>query len=305
MPFAEPAGAASWIRAAAEAWMQGPGNDLRLPGNPEPAFSLPYIGFAAGNDPIWDTFKEAVGEFHWTPAEAFALAFPESPVRAEELSVVSWILPQTPNTRRDQRKQKSMTGQRWARSRITGENLVNSGLRRHMEAALTAEGVQAVAPMLMPQWGGRMSERFGFASTWSERHAAFASGLGTFGLCDGLITPVGKAMRAGSLVVRAVLPPTERPYTHHQEYCLFYTSGTCGVCIKRCPAGALSAKGHDKRLCSDFLDNVTAPYVRKTWSFEGYGCGLCQVGVPCESGIPPRGRDAGKGKGAPPEKAHA
>jgi hypothetical protein len=27
-------------------------------------------------------------------------------------------------------------------------------------------------------------------------------------------------------------------------------------------------------------------YVKETYGFEGYGCGLCQVGVPCESGIP-------------------
>ena len=45
----------------------------------------------------------------------------------------------------------------------------------------------------------KMSEKYGMASCWSERHAAFVSGLGTFGLCDGLITPVGKAMRCGSV----------------------------------------------------------------------------------------------------------
>jgi len=27
-------------------------------------------------------------------------------------------------------------------------------------------------------------------------------------------------------------------------------------------------------------------YVKETYKFEGYGCGLCQVGVPCETGIP-------------------
>ena len=27
-------------------------------------------------------------------------------------------------------------------------------------------------------------------------------------------------------------------------------------------------------------------HVKQTYHFEGYGCGLCQVGVPCEAGIP-------------------
>ena len=293
MSFADPAHIAAWIRTEAETWMRGPDNDLHLQGWREPAFDLPHIGFASAADPIWLTFKDAVGEFHWTPAEAFALAFPGASVPADELSVVSWILPQTRLTREEQRKQKEMTGERWARARIMGEEYVNNGLRKFLVTALAGRGVQAVAPFLLPEWGGRQSERFVFSSTWSERHIAHAAGLGTFGLCDGLITPVGKAMRTGSLVVRAVLPPTLRAYRHHQEYCLFYNSGSCGACIKRCPAGALSFAGHDKRLCSDFLYKTTAAYVRETWNFDGYGCGLCQVGVPCESRIPARVRVEG------------
>ena len=35
-----------------------------------------------------------------------------------------------------------------------------------------------------------------------ETHAAHAAGLGTFGLCDGLITPIGKAIRVGSVVAK-------------------------------------------------------------------------------------------------------
>ena len=61
--------------------------------------------------------------------------------------------------------------------------------------------------MLFSQWARVTSDRFGFASTWSERHAAYASGLGTFGLSDGLITPRGQAMRCGSVVARIAVPP--------------------------------------------------------------------------------------------------
>jgi epoxyqueuosine reductase QueG len=150
---------------------------------------------------------------------------------------------------------------------------------------LRAAGVDAVAPMLFPQWKMTMSERFGFASTWSERHAAYAAGLGTFSLCDGLITPKGKAMRAGSVVARLQIPPTPRPYTDHHAYCLFFTQGTCGKCIDRCPAGAVSTSGHDKAKCMAYLQ-VTRTFVTSHYGFEGYGCGFCQSGVPCESRIP-------------------
>jgi epoxyqueuosine reductase QueG len=184
-----------------------------------------------------------------------------------------------------------MTGERWARSRIFGENNVNSGLRRHLAARLLDQGILAVAPQLLPQWHiMRTPQGYEYSSPWSERHAAHAAGLGTFGLCDGLITAAGKAHRAGSIVINRPLPLTSRPYQSYHEYCPFLSAGRCGACIKRCPAGALSEKGHDKARCAAFLWGKTQPYVEQTWHFEGYGCGLCQVGVPCESGIPRSGK---------------
>jgi ferredoxin len=280
--FATPAAAARWLTETAAAFMRGPGNDLHMPDGPEPAFDPPFLGFASGADPVWSTFKEHVGPFHWTPAEAFALAYPDEAADAEELSVVSWILPQTEATRRDNRRGKVLPAHRWARARIFGE-AVNMALRAHMVETIRERGIQAAAPSLLPEWSS-----IGLASVWSERHAAYAAGLGTFGLCDGLITRAGKAIRTGALVARLALPVTSRAYTDHREYCLYFNSGICGACIKRCPAGALGPEGHDKRACGAYLEDVTRPYVMQTWKFAGYGCGLCQVGVPCERGIPPR-----------------
>lgn len=131
------------------------------------------------------------------------------------------------------------------------------------------------------------SERFVYASNWSERHAAYAAGLGTFGLCDGLITPVGKSVRVGSVIANVRLPASERPYATHRDYCLFFNSGgLCGKCVKRCPAGAISPNGHDKRRCNNYADDVADPYAYAAFGFKGESCGLCQVGVPCASGIP-------------------
>lgn len=277
-----------WLGEVVAAFLAGPDNDLHMPGGAEPAFGSPLVGFAGGADSLWTDYKTHVGEFHWTPLEAFRLGFPDAAAVPGDLTVVSWVLPQTAATRKDHRRQTELPAERWARARIMGEMYVNDGLRRHMVAALSRLGIRAVAPVILPEWSRKDSEPFVFASTWSERHAAYAAGLGTFGLCDGLITPVGKAMRVGSIVVEAALPPTPRPYTSHREYCLFFNSGTCGMCIKRCPAGALSVNGHDKRLCRDYVHRVTRAYVSEAYHFEGYGCGLCQVAVPCERGIPPR-----------------
>jgi epoxyqueuosine reductase len=275
---------AAWIEAVLRDALNDPAINTLRNAEGERAWAEPLVGFSRGDDPIFERFKEAVGEFHWTPLEAFGHAFPGLPASAGELTVISWVLPQTEATKQDNRQERVYPAERWARSRIFGEQ-TNNLLRDRVVNALQAQGIEAAAPMSLAQWASVPSDRYVFASTWSERHAAFASGLGTFGLCDGLITTKGKAMRVGSAVARLAVPPTPRPYADHRAYCLFFSHGICGQCIDRCPAGAISEAGHDKHKCSAHLDQTRA-YVRDHYGFEGYGCGLCQTGVPCESKIP-------------------
>ena len=242
----------------------------------------PLVGFSNGADPLFETYKEHVGPFHMTPLEIFSKALPSISTEAKQLTVISWILPQTEEAKSDNRKETLYPSERWVRSRMSGE-AVNNKLREHVVDFFESSGYAAVAPLLSPFWERKISDRYGLASNWSERHAAYASGLGTFGLSDGLITPKGQAMRCGSVIVQLELPATKRPYQHHQAYCLFFSEGKCDACIKRCPAGAISEIGHDKIKCR----NYTRSIVRKNnSSIEGKGCGLCQTGVPCESMIP-------------------
>lgn len=276
----------AWLSEKALAFMQSPANDLNMSA-PEPAFDLPLFGVAAGDDPLWQTLKEAVGPFHWTPKEAFDLAYSGNSFKACDLAVLVWILPQTEATRADNRKQTLYPSERWAHNRVFGEAKVNLGLARHLTAALHHAGVPAVAPGLMPEWHQEPSAKYTYASLWSERHAAYTAGLGTFGLSDGLITPAGKAVRVGSLIARLPLAPTPRPYAHHQAYCLFYQNGSCGVCARRCPAGSVNTAGRDKHKCKQYaLEEVIPPYIKEHYGFEGYGCGLCQTKIPCEAQIP-------------------
>ena len=276
---------ASWIEQIIQDFIvKSPENTLQNKAD-DRAFDPPLVGFSSGDDPIYETYKEVVGPFHWTPLQIFTQTFREMVVTPEELTVISWILPQTGATKADNRKQSVYPAESWARARIFGEQ-VNEKLRRHVVGVLQKNGYPALAPALSDQWARKESEKYVFASTWSERHAAYAAGLGTFGLCDGLITPRGKAIRTGSVVARIKIAPTPRPYTDHHAYCLFYTQGICGECIDRCPVGALSQAGHDKIKCRNHIRPVTADYVKTHYGFDGYGCGLCQTKVPCESKIP-------------------
>jgi epoxyqueuosine reductase QueG len=84
------------------------------------------------------------------------------------------------------------------------------------------------------------------------------------------------AGRIGSVVTSLELEATPKKYSGLEDYCI-----KCGKCIKNCPVGALSFNGEkNDGLCLAMLDKVEdehAPY---------YGCGKCQVAVPCESANP-------------------
>lgn len=275
---------AAFITAAVRDYARSGENSLHNAAN-EPAFDEPLVGFSRGDDPIYREIKNHIGDFHWTPFEIFHKTFPLAEVVPEELTVISWVLPQTEKTKRDQARERRFSSERWARSRLFGEDFILR-LGSRVVAALKERGYDAVCPGTSPLWEKARSERYGIASTWSERHAAYASGLGTFGLCDGLITPAGKAVRLGSVVAHIDVPPTARPYTDRHEYCLFFSRGTCGACMKRCPVGAITKDGHDKDRCQPHTAITNREYCVENYGLDTTPCGLCQTGVPCESRIP-------------------
>ena len=105
----------------------------------------------------------------------------------------------------------------------------------------------------------------------------YLCGLGTFGLSKGLITAAGISGRMTSVIIDAELPADIRPYSGIYDYC-----DRCGECIARCPAAAIDENGKKHPPCFQWL-----LYTKQTYP-PRIGCGKCQVGVPCESGIPHR-----------------
>ncbi|MFZ5646649.1 MAG: epoxyqueuosine reductase [Bacillota bacterium] len=253
-------------------------------------FDQPLVGFARGDDPVFDIIKEQVGPKSMTPCDAMTNSLQSrgftGQIKPGEVSVVSWVLPISRAVREKNRLQKTEPAAEWAYTRYFGEEL-NNDLRRRVVGWFESRGHLAAAPMLLPGFSIIKNDpaRRGFTSTWSERHTAYACGLGTFSLNDALITERGIAHRLGSVVVMTALPEAVRPYRGHMDYCL--SARGCGGCIKRCPMGAISDSGHDKVACSKMTyESEAAAERRKRFGVEKTGCGLCQVGVPCEDRIP-------------------
>lgn len=245
-------------------------------------FEEPLVQFADGDDPIFTEYKTVVDASHLTPGEALAKTFNKNPEAIPaRISVISWILPIVRKTRESNRRQTIIPSRFWAYTRWYGEKF-NDAIREHVVKLLTEMGYLAVAPALQPYFKRiEYSKEKGYYSNWSERHIAYAAGLGTFSLSDGFITERGIAHRCGSVVTDLVLPASPRTAKNHYSNCLFYVNQTCNACIARCPVGAITENGHDKLKCREYIE-VNLQFLVEKYNVPVDGCGLCQTKVPCE-----------------------
>jgi hypothetical protein len=122
----------SWVEKIIRNYCASSANSLEN-GTGEPAWDAPQFAYAHGDDPLFDQLKNDIGEFYWTPAEAYQLAYPDEESDSSSLTVICYILPQTKVTRADQAIETEFPAERWARSRFHGE-----------------DGYPAVAPERLP-----------------------------------------------------------------------------------------------------------------------------------------------------------
>lgn len=253
----------------------------------------PLVGFADGDDPLFTEYKKIIGDFHVTPREALEMHLKKKMLgydNPEKIGVVSYFLPATKLIRDSMRKEPEICSLRWNRARWFGQEF-NFRLQRHLVTLFEDMGYHAVAPELETWFEIKREGPWAPASRWSQRHIGYAAGLGTFSINDSFITAKGSAGRMGSIVCDLSINPSTRASKDYRGNCLFVREGTCGTCIKRCPVGAISEKGHDKAKCLTYLFSGMAQRAKEQGRTEkfvgGYiGCGFCQTGVPCEGRIP-------------------
>ena len=184
-------------------------------------FSEPLVGFSDVNDLLFEEYKNIIGDFHLTPREFFEAEFGKSSLKKG--TVISWILPITEDTVASNKKQKFLPSKEWGHTRYFGEAF-NDKLREYLVLFLEKNGYRAVAPLLSENFKVFKESSVGIASSWSERHAAYVAGLGTFSLNDALITVRGMTHRCGSIITDLSLSADKRPYNNPYAYCLYYNS---------------------------------------------------------------------------------
>ena len=237
-------------------------------------FEAPIFGFGSAGDEYFTLFKDpkAIGEHFLLPKKWLPHA----------KTVISFFLPFTQAVKIGNRKDMSWPSEEWLHGRIEGQALINK-LCFRLKSELINRGYNTIAPSIDERFWSKAAFNkdsshgdISFTSNWSERHAAFVCGLGTFGLSKGLITREGMAGRFGSIITELYLTPDKRSYQDIYEYC-----SRCGACVKNCPVAAISLEnGKNHNICSKFLDITSEKFKPR------YGCGKCQIGVPCENKIP-------------------
>lgn len=238
----------------------------------EPVFA---VGDAA--DPLFDRLKEPhvvhpemMLPDHWLPGAR---------------RVISYFLPFTSAVKASNFLDFGFPSDEWLHGRIEGQMFLDF-LGGQICALLSEKSFAGI----VPSSDSRFRYISPFISNWSERHAAYICGLGTFSLNRGMITERGIAGRIGSVITDCKIPVSPRLYTDLFEYCT-----SCRECETHCPVGAIDASrgmlfAKDNIPCKQFQDEIKEMTPRGISQRTRFGCGKCQVDLPCQDGIP--GRDA-------------
>lgn len=239
-------------------------------------YDAPIVKIGSADDPLWEKMKnkEAVGELFRTPKEWLSSA----------KCIVSYFAPFSDYVVEGNKKDSVDIGNGWLYARIEGQAFLTE-VNHFLERWFAEQGVEALSPYASSDFryvfeAGTNAQienkSLCFTSNWSERHVAYICGLGTFGLSKGLITERGVSGRFGSVIVDADLEVTPRKYSGLYDYC-----SMCGACGVNCPAKAITlqeGKSHIK--CTRYFDTLRERYAPR------FGCGKCQVKVPCERKAP-------------------
>ena len=225
-------------------------------------FDAPIFGLGSPDDLLFEKFstQEVVSEKFLLPRQWLGSAG----------TVVSFFMPYSHAVKKSNAEYFSWPSDIWLHARYEGQMFLLE-LAKYLCGLFEERGAKSVVLANDPRF-----EADDLTSNWSERHVAYACGLGTFGISKGLITEKGTCGRFGSIITELSFPVTARNYTGIYDYC-----NNCGDCVENCPTGAISSeKDKDDLLCSNFLDKTFEKHNPR------YGCGKCQVKVSCESNIP-------------------
>lgn len=193
-----------------------------------PVWRSPLVGLADASSPEFRRLKEIAHPEHRVPTDYLPNA----------VTVVSYFMPFVESVSQDNASGDRPTSG-WAHA-YDLTNTMCAEMNRYIADEVRGLGYTAA----VPEDAGEIID--GTYSRWSQRHVARIAGLGNFGMNQMLISESGCCGRYFS-VITSVPCRHDSPVT--DERCLHRIDGGCGMCMRVCPASAISDEGFDREAC--------------------------------------------------------
>ncbi|MBE6939864.1 MAG: epoxyqueuosine reductase [Ruminococcaceae bacterium] len=216
----------------------------------------PLVSFADARDPYIQNLPQLINERHMLPQDFL-------PSATVVISCFFPFLPEVANSNIG--VEDNMPSLQWNDAYGVTNTMIGR-LNEALAAFIRSRGYEAAVPE-----GVCMFQDI-LMSNWSQRHLAYAGGLGTFGINNMLITDSGCCGRLGSLVADIPAVTTGR---REVENCLYKKNGSCSKCLSNCFSGALHIGNLDRQKCRTMCDRNGTD-----------SCGKCDTNIPCAFAIP-------------------
>lgn len=238
-----------------------------------PLWREPLVGFADANNEDILNLKDTISLNHLVPKD----------VLPHPSIIIAYFLPFTKELAATNKNEGDIASVEWAYA-YEETNKIFGEINKLVIEKLGELGYRGAVPKAA---GTFNKEKL--ISDWSQRHIARAAGLGSFGINNMLITAKGCCGRYNTIVTNLDIKPDDiQPH----EYCLYKKNGSCGICVKRCPSGALTHNGYNRKTCyqvcsknariyKDFGSSYTNEADGKPNSVGSDVCGKCVTNVPC------------------------
>lgn len=243
------------IKAEIEELMEGFITEYHNDHDHQVDWKRPLVGYADANSPYILGLRSIISETHYLPEDILKGC----------TVIISYFLPFAESVGADNETDDEPS-RLWSLA-YTETNQMLSQLNDYLIDQIELMGFHGA----VPENAGTIDNEHIY-SNWSQRHIAYAAGLGTFGMNNMLITENGCCGRFSSIVTDLPVVPDE---TRKAEFCTYRLNGKCGICMKKCPINAFDAyRGYDRRSCFVRLDD----FERRLGTDA---CGKCTVGLPC------------------------
>lgn len=231
------------------------------------------VGFANANHPYILNLREIIGRTHALPCDVIKNA----------KTVICYYVPFTRQLAKTNITDNELASEQWALAYEETNEMFNK-LNEYLIGEIKKMGYNAALASEASTF-----DRKKLKSNWSHRHFAYAAGLGSFGINNMLITQKGCCGRYNTIVSDI---DVEHGEIIEEEYCLYKANGSCGICVKNCPMGALTENSYDRHLCYKLLQQNAEVYTEFGSSYidesgenaNSVGsevCGKCVTASPC------------------------